>query len=167
MTTTDDRAERGLGLYLEFRGTNDLDHVSQYLVIPEMISPVTGDIISFRFLARVLTTANPRRMWRPIGTRGDYTTHSKTVGTSPKTFLKTMSIDDAIEYGATYLGGPISSLDSVATTGWTLYRKPLVIAISDADAADIERLETPRGLMERLARLRTAEGFEDLPKGKE
>lgn len=164
MTTTDERAERGLGVYLEFRGTNDPMHVSQFIVLPEMISPVTGELLQFRFLARVVSTTNPRRMWRPITATGQYTTSSKK--SANKTFVKDHSLKDAITAATNLLAGPQGSLDSLATSGWTFYKDPLVIGISDADVAELEKLETPRGLMERLQRLRAANDFNELPNGK-
>lgn len=158
--TNDNDGVAGYGVYFEFRQeANGL--WSQFLMVGEMINPATGVVVNPTMLTRQVSDDHPQSRW--LWNDDTKRTSNAVVGTQ-KSFIRTFSVNDAIVSSIEDIKFHLNSLDTVAVGAWAFYMHPLVVEISSDDAINIANYATPRALSERIVRLRTAEGFADLPK---
>lgn len=161
-----ENSEYAIAAYLEFHGDPSGGQVAQFFVLPEFKRPSTGTIVPMQIMTRTVSKANPQKSWRfaspenavpsravwdagdnqPIrGTDGDFSLYE--------------TLKDSSEYYSN-ISGPLTSMQSQM---WRYAYPSQVIGISEMDAEDIAQAIPPRGLRDRLIRLREAQGYPSLP----
>lgn len=155
-------AEATYAVYLEFRDKTKPDLVVQHIISGEAISSRDNKIVPFQVSTRMLTEQNPQRKWRRLQ---DVTWKSAAEDTASLIdFLRTMDLDAALDAANRYMTPVIGSFDSMRLSGnWELHGRPLIVGVSNQDVLDLQASATPRGLIDRIKRVRKAEGFPLLP----
>lgn len=148
-------ADTALGIYFEVRNP-DPDkasdgHVVQVIAIQAWPGSVTSEASDFRVLFRNLTTDHPKRKWRPSTSAVEYGTWGTT--------------EEAVRAGASVVSKGIGNLLSAIWWPEPQVYGPYVIGVSDADLGNLAKNTTPRGLTDRLTRLRQTEKLPPLPGG--
>lgn len=139
----------GKALYVEFRADTS---TYQMIVTPDAITS-DGRSIPSTVYRRQISEARPRRAWKtyslprlPQDATGTFTNlpvqEAKEQATSRVTYLE-------------------SSLTRLKNLGYTLYMKPIIVEVSQADLSDIRQAKTPYKVLGRITRARKVLGFSE------
>lgn len=152
---------RGKALYLEFRHPSLQHHNFQLLFHPDGANSA-GGYIRFGVFYRTLNSSYPKRPWS--------TARTAITGATNREF-------NELENRLVPLGDPslIMSatesvlelvnglLDQATRQGYSLYKQPIIVEMSNVDFDDLSHERTPYALVRRVMSARKALGFpEDL-----
>ena len=151
----------GRAIYLEFHDAAGDGLVAQFLIVSQMVNPTDGSSIPFQLVSRVIGADNPKRKWRPFGIK--QFADKASINASQKRFNKDKPVEDAVKLGAEYYAVISNTIDATAANSWKLHKKPLLIQVTREDAVNFAQAKSPRGLLDRLRRLRTEQDFGPLP----
>ncbi len=151
----------GHALYFEFHDSAGTDNIAQFLVVGYNPT-VNGEITPYGMYSRVISSDRPQTTWRP-----DFVQENSADVTTNKTGLVRMTpILSALELALESLSHISGTIDATANYAWDLYREPFVIHVGPLDIVDIANRATPKKLMDRVRKVRLAEGWPALPTGK-
>jgi hypothetical protein len=149
---------RGRALYLEFRN-HAMKYTFQLLAHPDGIAQ-NGGYVSFGVFYRTLNQSYPKRPWttsrvslsevksRPVNE------HTGRM-VLPDTVLGVTSASSA------FTGHLDPIFDQLTRQGYSLYKQPLIVEVSNHDLTEIGDDSTPYALFRRVMSARKATGFPD------
>lgn len=147
---------RGKALYLEFRNQAA---TFQLLVHPDGVASDNG-YVPFGVFYRSLNTAYPKRPWTTAKVS------RSTVATRLTVDGKLVTLTDAndvINTSKKFQEHVDSIFDQLTRQGFSVYKQPVIVEISNFDLDEINNLSTPYALFRRVMSARKALGFpEDL-----
>jgi hypothetical protein len=137
----------GKALYLELRTGLQ---TYQMLLTPDGISS-NGRAVPSTMYRRQISSVKPRRAWKtyslptlPLNAFGTYETVDK---------------DNALQSADSRVGYMASTLSQLKSYGYTLYKQPLLIEVSQEDLESIRLSKTPYKVLGRITRVRRTLGF--------
>ena len=142
-----DKEVQGVASYLEFRR---YDSTIQIVIIPDAVT-TTGKVTRASMFRRQITTISPRKQWRSTYFNINF----------DKADADFLSKDESDIATMTRLAPVESYLSSIASYGFTLYKKPLLAEISKQDVDSILIGKLPSKLMYRISQLRSVNGFDE------
>ena len=139
----------GKALYLEFRRAGE---TNQVIITPEAIN-AAGKYVPITTYRRRISSANPRKTWKQMSTvfRSEIDpATNKLVALGREHALATVA--DRISYTD-------SLFNQLVTSGWTVYKQPIVVEVTQDDLEDIRLSKTPYKILGRITRCRRALNF--------
>ena len=137
----------GKALYLELRQGMQ---TYQLLLTPDGISS-NGRAVPATVYRRQISAAKPRRAWKtyslpslPINAFGTYEATDK---------------DKALQTADSRVGYMATTFSQLKSYGYTLYKQPLLIEVSQEDLESIRLSKTPYKVLGRITRVRRTLGF--------
>ena len=137
----------GKALYLELRQGMS---TYQLLLTPDGISS-NGRAVPATVYRRQISSAKPRRAWKtyslpslPINAFGTYEATDK---------------DNALQTADSRVGYMATTFSQLKSYGYTLYKQPLLIEVSQEDLESIRLSKTPYKVLGRITRVRRTLGF--------
>jgi hypothetical protein len=140
----------GKALYLELRTGIQ---TYQMLLTPDGISS-NGRAVPATMYRRQISTVKPRRAWKtyslpalPLNAFGTYEVADK---------------DKALQSADARIGYMATTFTQLKSYGYTLYKQPLLIEVSQEDLESIRLSKTPYKILGRITRVRRTLGFGEL-----
>lgn len=153
MASSSPKSILGFALYLEFRRDT---FANQHLFIPALPDRDHETVIEPKYISRQISQKNPNRPWkyRPVElplVNYDTTTHL---------LVEVRDLDSAYKINKPFIEVMRHNINNMKTCGWTLYKQPLTLGLTETDAATIRTHATPSALMRRLEHAREEAGFD-------
>jgi hypothetical protein len=137
----------GKALYLELRaGTSTY----QMLLTPDGISS-NGRAVPATVYRRQISSAKPRRAWKTYSLPA---LDLNAFGT-----YEVVEKDKALHTADSRVGYMATTLSQLKSYGYTLYKQPLLIEVSQEDLESIRLSKTPYKILGRITRVRRTLGF--------
>jgi hypothetical protein len=137
----------GKALYLELRaGTSTY----QMLLTPDGISS-NGRAVPATVYRRQISSAKPRRAWKTYSLPA---LDLNAFGT-----YEVVEKDKALHIADSRVGYMATTLSQLKSYGYTLYKQPLLIEVSQEDLESIRLSKTPYKILGRITRVRRTLGF--------
>jgi hypothetical protein len=137
----------GKALYLELRaGTSTY----QLLLTPDGISS-NGRAVPATVYRRQISSAKPRRAWKTYSLPA---LDLNAFGT-----YEVVEKDKALHIADSRVGYMATTLSQLKSYGYTLYKQPLLIEVSQEDLESIRLSKTPYKILGRITRVRRTLGF--------
>jgi hypothetical protein len=137
----------GKALYLELRaGTSTY----QLLLTPDGISS-NGRAVPATVYRRQISSAKPRRAWKTYSLPA---LDLNAFGT-----YEVVEKDKALHTADSRVGYMATTLSQLKSYGYTLYKQPLLIEVSQEDLESIRLSKTPYKILGRITRVRRTLGF--------
>jgi hypothetical protein len=109
---------------------------------------------------RTISPANPQTKWRPDPVK----TVDPEIAANPVGSLTRLARPETAMRVANVSYKQIAgTVDAMGPFNWKLYKEPFVVQVSELDIQDIDSKITPKKLMDRVRRVRSALGWVDLP----
>lgn len=139
----------GKALYLEFRRAGE---TNQVIITPEAIN-AAGKYVPITTYRRRISSSNPRKTWKQMSTvfRSEIDpSTNKLVALGREHALATVA--DRISYTD-------NLFNQLVTSGWSVYKQPIVVEVTQDDLEDIRLSKTPYKILGRITRCRRALNF--------
>jgi hypothetical protein len=139
----------GKALYLEFRHGGS---TNQVIITPEAIN-ASGKYVPITTYRRRISSSSPRKTWKQMSTvfRSEIDPMTnKLVALGKEHALATVA--DRISYTD-------NLFNQLVTSGWQLYKQPIVVEVTQEDLEDIRLSKTPYKILGRITRCRRALNF--------
>jgi len=137
----------GKALYLELRTGLQ---TYQMLLTPDGISS-NGRAVPATMYRRQISSAKPRRAWKT------YSLPSLSLNAFGT--YETVDKDNALQNADSRVGYMASTFSQLKSYGYTLYKQPLLIEVSQEDLESIRLSKTPYKILGRITRVRRTLGF--------
>jgi hypothetical protein len=137
----------GKALYLELRTGLQ---TYQMLLTPDGISS-NGRAVPATMYRRQISSAKPRRAWKT------YSLPSLSLNAFGT--YETVEKDNALQSADSRVGYMASTFSQLKSYGYTLYKQPLLIEVSQEDLESIRLSKTPYKILGRITRVRRTLGF--------
>ena len=141
----------GKALYVELRTPSN--QVYQMLITPDGVSS-SGRAVPSTLYRRQISKLKPRRAWKtyslpalPLNSFGVYETQSK---------------DDAVQGAETRMNYIATTLNSLSTYSYKLYKTHIIVEVAQEDLEAIRLSKTPYKILGRITRVRRTLGFGEL-----
>jgi len=138
----------GVALYIEARRKQ---FTIQHLLIPPMVYVSGESMVDAQILFRQISATKPKRQWAYMPIPLPAVAYSKT------SHALTYQGEDAVMPLMSKLQALLTQINS---GDWKLYKDPLTVGITRADAAKIRLQESPAALLRRLNSARLEAGFD-------
>lgn len=138
----------GRAVYMEFRKETQ---TYQMMITPDGLNNEGRNVPSTLY-RRQISRMTPRRAWRT------YALPKLVQDTATGTF-KTYGTEQSLDEALTRLNYIDSSFTRLAANGYTLYKQPLIVEVSQSDLEEIRNSKTPYKVLGRITRLRKQNGF--------
>lgn len=148
----------GHAVYFEFHDKEGKGNVAQVLVIGHTFINETD--VPYRMLSRTITPEHPQKPWRADPTKPADGLIYQTNGMP----LRNATDDVALELALQDWSEVVGTVDAIAAFAWEPYGEPFIIQVSPLDIQDLANRTSPKKLIDRLNRVRIAQGYSDLPK---
>ena len=149
---------RGNALYLEFH-REAITATFQLLVHPDGVS-ADNKYVSFGMFYRTLNQSYPKRPW---STAQVMTTNVNRAITPDGKLAPPVDASIILDTTGTFQNHVANILSQLVRQGYTLFKQPVVVEVSNIDLNEIAMKNTPYALMRRVMSARKALGFpEDL-----
>lgn len=140
----------GKALYMEFRSGNQ---TYQMIITPDGIT-TEGRNVPSTVYRRQISSSKPRRAWKTYALpKLQQEAASGTFSVLDKELAMSQATSRIV-----YLENTFTRMEGY---GYTLYKQPLVIEVSQADLDDIRLSKTPYKILGRITRVRKALGFSE------
>jgi len=139
----------GKALYLEFRRAGE---TNQVIITPEAIN-AAGKYVPITTYRRRISASNPRKTWKQMSTvfRSEIDpATNKLVALGREHALATVA--DRISYTD-------NLFNQLVTSGWSVYKQPIVVEVTEDDLEDIRLSKTPYKILGRITRCRRTLNF--------
>jgi hypothetical protein len=137
----------GKALYLELRAGIS---TYQMLLTPDGISS-NGRAVPATVYRRQISSAKPRRAWKTYSLPA---LDLNAFGT-----YEVVEKDKALHIADSRVGYMATTLSQLKSYGYTLYKQPLLIEVSQEDLESIRLSKTPYKILGRITRVRRTLGF--------
>lgn len=137
----------GKALYLELRAGIS---TYQLLLTPDGISS-NGRAVPATVYRRQISSAKPRRAWKTYSLPA---LDLNAFGT-----YEVVEKDKALHIADSRVGYMATTLSQLKSYGYTLYKQPLLIEVSQEDLESIRLSKTPYKILGRITRVRRTLGF--------
>jgi hypothetical protein len=139
----------GKALYLEFRRAGE---TNQVIITPEAIN-AAGKYVPITTYRRRISASSPRKTWKQMSTvfRSEIDpATNKLVALGREHALATVA--DRISYTD-------NLFNQLVTSGWSVYKQPIVVEVTEDDLEDIRLSKTPYKILGRITRCRRTLNF--------
>jgi hypothetical protein len=140
----------GKALYLELRSGIS---TYQVLLTPDGISS-NGRAVPATLYRRQISKLKPRRAWK--------TYSLPTLSLNAFGTYEAADKDNALQSADSRVGYMASTFSQLKSYGYTLYKQPLFIEVSQEDLESIRLSKTPYKILGRITRVRRTLGFGEL-----
>lgn len=139
---------QGIAIYAEFRKPGE---TMQIVLTPDAYTH-EGSLISMALVRRIVNPATPKKQWKITNLGTTEIKELVNAGTNLADADKEAFTEKRMKYATHYF-------DQVASHGWSLVEKPILLEMSRYDADDLSKGKTPNKLLYRVGISRTALGF--------
>ena len=137
----------GKALYMEFRSSNQ---TYQMIITPDGLT-LEGRNIPATVYRRQISSSRPRRAWKTLA--------FPKLPQDPSGVFNMLNVDAAKEQATSRAGYLESNIQRLHANGFTLFMKPIIVEVSQADLDDIRYAKTPYKILGRITRARKVLGF--------
>jgi hypothetical protein len=138
----------GKALYLEFRRGNE---TQQVIFTPEGTT-AGGKYVPLVSYRRKITTVNPRKTWSQMSTV--FSSERNPDGT-----IVALGKEHALATVADRVGFTNNLFNQLISHGWTLYKQPIAVEVTQEDLEDVRMSKTPYKILGRITRCRRTLNF--------
>lgn len=135
----------GKAVYLEFRKAS---WTVQMILMPDGHNPM-GVYVPHTLYRRQISADAPRKSWKTSSAVAE-----PWHGVRPQ-----ISDDSALSFGLSRFEFMEGTLVNLASRGWKLYKKPVIVEVTAQDMDDVRQGKTPYKVVARITRVRRALGF--------
>jgi hypothetical protein len=139
----------GKALYLEFRRG---DETNQIIITPEAIN-AAGKYVPITTYRRRISKMNPRKTWKQMSTMFKSEIDQLTNKLVP------LGREHALATVADRVSYTDSLFNQLITQGWTVYKQPIAVEVTQEDLEDIRMSKTPYKILGRITRCRRTLNF--------
>lgn len=139
----------GKALYLEFRRNKE---TNQIIITPEAVN-ASGKYVPISTYRRRISTENPRKTWKQMST-----TFRSEVDPTTNTLVQ-LGKEHALATFADRTVYNLGLFTQLMNSGWSLYKQPFVVEVTQDDLEDIRLSKTPYKILGRITRCRRALNF--------
>ncbi len=139
----------GKALYLEFRRAGE---TNQVIITPEAIN-AAGKYVPITTYRRRISSSNPRKTWKQMST----VFRSEIDPATNK--LVVLGREHALATVADRISYTDNLFNQLVTSGWTVYKQPIVVEVTEDDLEDIRLSKTPYKILGRITRCRRTLNF--------
>jgi len=139
----------GKALYLEFRRAGE---TNQVIITPEAIN-AAGKYVPITTYRRRISSSNPRKTWKQMST----VFRSEIDPATNK--LVVLGREHALATVADRISYTDNLFNQLVTSGWSVYKQPIVVEVTEDDLEDIRLSKTPYKILGRITRCRRSLNF--------
>lgn len=133
----------GFALYMEYRMAGQ---TQQILFTPPFLDEKTSKVVEPWVLSRVVSAERPKSEWayKAVSLPGvEPDMANKTLRQAPTVSKAAEMVDKTLEWLGRYMV-------NAANVGWKFQGDPIIVEVTERDAADLSKNANPKGLLRRI-----------------
>jgi hypothetical protein len=147
----------GKALYLELHKGS---YTAQIIFTPAVVG-LDNKVTASRVMRRVISTSHPRKTWSIFRALGENVASPEVnlERDSDGVFLKREETTNKDFFVGNLSYNSVHVIRDFTRTGWSLFKKPIVVEVSYLEISELSSSKTPNSLVRRVLRTRTGLGW--------